>query len=128
MLFRSDAEPFDDDLDEVEASDLPSNLPAGSGDFEADLRWAWKHISSSVEPKDAPNGCAWFLWHYGRSAPEKFVPLVQKSLGAVGMYEQGLQKDREFQFGLLANITREFADTPCVHCGESLNALPSVSS
>ena len=118
----------DDDFDE---SPLPENLPAGDGDFEADLRWAWTCISDDdVVPEAAPNGSAWYLLLYGRSNPEKFVPLVMKVLGSVGMHERDMRRDRAFQFALLANITQEFAgqEPTCEACGCSVSEPQSSDS
>lgn len=46
----------------------------GSVDFFRDLRWAYSNLGNeSLMPEDAPNGSAWYMLTYGRSARSEFM-------------------------------------------------------
>lgn len=46
----------------------------GSVDFFRDLRWAYSNLGNKgLMPEDAPNGSAWYMLEYGRSARSEFM-------------------------------------------------------
>ncbi len=97
------------DLVGDDGDDFPTNLLPGDGDFEADIRWAWKTIGDPVQPEDAPNGSAWYLHMFAIQSFDKFLPLVAKSIGMTDTGSKRMRADRDRQFAILAVLKAEFA-------------------
>ena len=119
--------------DEVNDSDLPSNLSSGDGNFETDLQWAYRHICSEVCREDAPNGAAWRLRQWGRDpdTTDKFLNWVAKTQLRHRDVDGRMRDDGRRQFELLSlfgdmDDAAAIESRPKVSVAEALNTLSKL--
>ena len=107
----SGIEPVDEEADPDEYT-MPSDLPTGSNEFDADLEWSYRHLGAKVEPRDAPSGAAWALREHGRAVKTRaaYLSMCQKAFSKKSSDDvERNREDRSRQFRLLETLSREFA-------------------
>ena len=105
-------EPMDDPFsDDDDSALLPENLLPGAATCASDMAWAYQNLCSPVTANEAPSGAAFALRAWGRSdkGRDKFFAVALKFLAPKDAANGRLKDDRARQFGLLADLGREFA-------------------
>ena len=131
-------QPINNDMDglfsdEVNDSDLPSNLSSGDGNFELDLQWAYRNICSEVRREDAPSGAAWRLRQWGRDpdTTDKFLNWVAKMQFRHRDVDGRMRDDGRRQFELLSlfgdiDDADPIESRPKVSVAEALSTLSKL--
>lgn len=124
----SNKEMDDPFFDEVNESDLPSNLSSGDRNFEADLHWAYHNIGSVVRREDAPSGAAWLLRQWGRdpSTTDKFLNWAFKTHLRNRDKDEQMRDDGRRQFELLSLFEDTSEPRPKVSVAEALTMLSKL--